>query len=87
MNQNDMRCTVCRQQKVQLRPRKSRLMKDLQMFLCNECFVNKREPRFAIIMVGMKHLKDSQPLGSILEDCIKNRRYVGEDILLSDLIK
>lgn len=79
-NQNDMRCTVCRAQKFELRPRKSRLMRELQMFLCNECFANKREPRFAIILVG-------QQAGlSAVDEYLRNRRYVGEEILARDLL-
>lgn len=85
MNQNDMRCTVCRQQKVQLRPRKSKLMKDLQMFLCNECFANKREPRFAIIMVGRKDSREGKGLERV-EEYLRLHRYVGEEILAKDLI-
>jgi len=85
MNQNDMRCTVCRQQKVQLRPRKSRLMKDLQMFLCNECFANRREPRFAIIMIGRKDSREGRGLARV-EEYLRSHRYVGEEILAKDLI-
>lgn len=80
-----MRCTVCRVQKHQLRPRKSKVMPTLQMYLCNECFTNKREPRFAIIMVGRKRLQDNQDLGPV-EDVIKHHRYVGEEILVKDLL-
>lgn len=85
MTQSDMRCTVCREQKVQLRPRKSRLMIDLQMFLCSECFVNKREPRFAIIMVGRKDSKDGKGLSRV-EELLRLHRYVGDEILARDLI-
>jgi len=79
-NQNDMRCTVCRQQKFQLRPRKSKLMENMQLYLCNDCFTNKREPRFAIIMVG-------RAKGIVaVEDYLRLHRYVGDEILAKDLI-
>lgn len=81
----DMRCTICKQQKLQLRPRKSRLMTDLQMFLCAECFTNKREPRFAIIMIGRKDSKDGKGLDRV-EEFLRLHRYVGEEILAKDLI-
>lgn len=85
-SQNDnMICTVCRQQKFQLRTRKSRVMEELPLYLCNECFVNKKEPRFAIIMVGRSRLKQNLGLGPV-EDVIKHHRYVGEEILVKDLL-
>lgn len=84
-NSNDLRCTVCKQQKLQLRPRKSRLMKDLQMYLCNECFTDKREPRFAIIMIGRKDANEGRGLERI-EEYLRLHRYVGEEILAKDLI-
>ena len=83
--QSDMHCTVCREQKLQLRPRKSKLMKNLQMYLCNECFTSKREPRFAIIMVGRKDAKEGRGLERI-EEYLRLHRYVGEDILAKDLV-
>lgn len=80
-----MRCTVCREQKIQLRPRKSKLMKDLQLYLCNDCFTNKREPRFAIIMVGRKDSKEGKGLARV-EEYLRLHRYAGEEILARDLI-
>lgn len=82
--QNDMRCTVCREQKIQLRPRKSKLMTDLQLFLCAECFANKHEPRFAVIMVGRKDCKEGKGLARV-EEYLRLRRYAGEEILAKDL--
>lgn len=83
--QNDLRCTVCRHQKVGLRPRKSKLMKDLQMYLCNECFTNKREPRFAIVMAGRKDSAAGLGLSRV-EEYLRLHRYVGDEILAKDLI-
>lgn len=83
--QSDMRCTVCREQKIQLRQRKSRLMKDLPLYLCNECFANKREPRFAIVMIGRKDSRDGKGLTRV-EEYLRLHRYVGDEILAKDLI-
>jgi len=55
------------------------------MFLCNECFANKREPRFAIIMVGRKDSREGQGLERI-EEYLRLHRYVGDEILAKDLI-
>lgn len=55
------------------------------MYLCNECFANKREPRFAIIMVGRKDAKAGAGLDRV-EEYLRLHRYVGEEILAKDLI-
>ena len=85
MPNDDMRCTVCRAQKAELRTRRSKLMEDLPLFLCNECFANKKEPRFAIIMVGRKDSKEGKGLGRI-EEYLRLSRYHGDEILAKDLI-
>lgn len=60
-------------------------MVDLQLFLCNDCFTNKREPRFAIIMVGRKDSKEGKGLDRV-EEYLRLHRYHGEEILAKDLI-
>lgn len=55
------------------------------MYLCNDCFTNKREPRFAIIMVGRKDAAAGLGLDSI-EEYLRLHRYVGEEILAKDLV-
>lgn len=79
-NQSDMRCTVCHNQKHALRTRKSKLIPSVQLFLCDGCFTAKREPRWAIVLVARSQGHDA------VSDWVKNNRYVGEPILLSDLI-
>lgn len=77
---SSMPCTVCRKHKFQLRPRKSRLVPGMQMWLCNDCFNGKREPRFAVIMVGRRD-------GALaVEEYLRLHKYVGEEILAVDLV-
>ena len=80
MNPSDMVCTVCKKPKHSLRPRKSKLIPGTQMFLCDECFTNKREPRWAIILRARQDGPES------VTEWVKNHRYVGEPIMLSDLV-
>lgn len=82
---DSMICTSCRKQKAELRARKSKLITNMQMFLCNECFKGKNEPRFAIIMVGRQRLAAGDDLGPV-EEYLRLHRYVGEEILASDLV-
>lgn len=78
----DLQCTVCRQHKANLRPRKSKLMPGMPMFLCVECFDGKREPRFAIIMVA----RDPDQGLEAVRDYIRNHRYYGDKIRAEELV-
>lgn len=80
-NQTDeLKCTVCRKQKFNLRPRKSKLMPSMNMFLCNECFEAKREPRFLVIMVARR---DGV---AAVREYIRNHRYSGDKIKAEELV-
>lgn len=78
----DMTCTVCRRHRAQLRPRKSKLMPNTPMFLCNECFDLKREPRWAVIMVA----RDPEQGLPTVRDYIKGRRYYGDKIVAEEIL-
>lgn len=75
-----MNCSSCSKQKNTLKPRKSKLLDTVTLYMCTECIENKREPRYLIILVGRMegHLK--------VADYIKNHRYVGEDILAKEIV-
>lgn len=77
---SDSRCTVCRRPRASLRPRKSKLKPDMLMFLCNECFDGKREPRFLIILVAR-----SKGVSAV-RDHIRNHKYYGDKIVAEELI-
>lgn len=80
-NQNSMICTVCQKHKNQLRPRKSKLNPGMQMYLCNECFANKYEPRWLVILVGQDEG------ATAVQEYLLNHKYVGEEIPAADLVK
>ena len=75
-----MLCTVCQGQKYTLRPRKSKLIETLQLLLCDACFTAKREPRWAIILVARAQGVDA------VADYVKHERYIGDPILLDELV-
>lgn len=75
-----MLCSVCKQNRNEIHPKKSRLMADAKLYLCNECLKEKREPRYLVVLHGRSNGIDS------ISDYIKNKRYVGAEILLSELI-
>ena len=79
----DLQCTVCREHRATLRPRKSKLQPSMQMWLCNECFEEKREPRFLIILVA----RDKKNGGlEKVRDYIRNQRYHGPKITAEELV-
>lgn len=78
----DLKCTVCRRHRAHLRPRKSKLMPGMAMFLCNECFDGKKEPRFAVIMVA----RDPEQGLAVVRDYIRNHRYFGDKIKAEELV-
>jgi hypothetical protein len=73
-------CTVCRKHKAQLRPRKSKLINAMSMWLCNDCFDGKREPRFAVILYARKNGVES------VRPYIRGHRYEGDKITLDELM-
>lgn len=82
-----MQCTVCKRHRLQLRPRKSKLKPNMQMFLCTECFDERREPRFLVILATRQAFKDHDTEAlNFLRDYIRNRRYYGEKISAEELV-
>lgn len=73
-------CSVCSGQRETLHPKKSKLLKTVTLFLCNDCLKNNREPRYLIILVG----RTKGPL-SVLE-YVKNHRYYGEEITAKEIL-
>lgn len=74
------KCAVCQKNKFQLRNRKSKL-NGQPMFVCNDCFANKYEPRWLVIITA-------QDAGiAAVQDYLINHRYVGDEIPAVDLVK
>ena len=75
------KCAVCAKNKFQLRNRKSRLS-GRQMFVCNDCFNNKYEPRWLVILTAQS---GEEP--ELVKQMILHHKYVGEEIPAADLYK
>jgi hypothetical protein len=71
---------VCQKNKFQLRNRKSKL-NGQPMFVCNDCFTNKYEPRWLIIITAQDEGIEA------VQDYLLNRKYVGDEIPAVDLVK
>lgn len=74
-----MTCSVCKNDRNTVTPKKSALMSSVQLILCNECLEARREPRYIIIMAGRSgKTKEIRPF-------LKNKRYVGKEITAADI--
>lgn len=77
---NGARCAVCQKNKFQLRNRKSKL-NGQPMFVCNDCFTNKYEPRWLVIITAQDSGIEA------VQDYLVNHKYVGDEIPAVDLVK
>lgn len=75
-----MVCSSCGRQKNELHTRKSKLMKGMNLYLCNDCSGAKMEPRYIVILAGRANGAES------VSEYIKNHRYCGDPILASELV-
>jgi hypothetical protein len=75
------KCAVCAKNKFQLRRRISKLSGQ-QMFVCNDCFENKYEPRWLIIITGQEEGGMEK-----IADYLLHHKYIGDEIPAADLVK
>ena len=74
-----MRCSSCGKTE-ELHPRRSRLLSQMTLYLCNVCMESNYEPRYLIVIHGR-----AGGFGAIAE-YIRNHRYVGAEIKASELV-
>lgn len=75
-----MLCYSCGKQKNELSLRRSALIAGVNLMMCDTCIENKYEPRWVIILAGRQQGTQS------IRDYIIKHRYVGKEILGSELI-
>lgn len=76
----EMICYSCSKPKNQLSARKSSLLPGVNLLLCQSCIDNKLEPRWTIILSARRNGPDS------VRDFIIKRRYIGNEIIATELI-
>lgn len=74
-----MLCQSCGKPKDSIGPRKSFILSDTTLLLCDGCRENKFEPRHLIVIVGR-----SKGALFVREQIVK-RLYVGEEITAAEL--
>lgn len=75
-----MLCYSCGKQKNELSLRRSALIAGVNLMMCETCIENKYEPRWVIILAARQQGTQS------IRDYIIKHRYVGKEILGSELI-
>lgn len=75
-----MLCYSCGKPKSELTLKKSGLLSGVNLMMCQSCMDNKYEPRWVIILAGRQNGTQA------IRDYIIKHRYIGKDILGSELI-
>lgn len=75
-----MLCYSCGKQKNELSLRKSSLIQGINLMMCETCIENKFEPRWVIILAARQQGTNA------IRDYIVKHRYIGKEILGSELI-
>lgn len=72
-------CYSCNKTKNKLNLKRSTLF-EINLFMCETCINSRFEPRWVIILAGRQNGSD------FVKDFISKKRYVGNDILASELL-
>jgi len=75
-----MLCYSCNKSKVELHPKKSDILKGVQLFMCQSCIDSKYEPRWCVVLGGRQNGAES------VRDYVIKHRYVGSNIAADELI-
>ena len=75
-----MLCYSCNKPKNELSLRKSNLLSGINLMMCATCIESKFEPRWVVILAGRQRGTQA------VREYIVKRRYIGKEILGSELI-
>lgn len=81
----EVRCTSCEKAKAELKNKKSKLLRGVPMYLCQDCVDNKREPRGFVVLAGRQAFQQGQNGLDVIAYWIKPQRYCGEPITIREL--
>lgn len=76
-----MKCQSCKKQKASLAGKKSSLIEDMNIIMCDSCTQRGFEPRHIVVlaMVGNWNVERTKQF-------IADRRYYGEEIKASEIV-
>lgn len=73
-------CYSCRSAKSKIKAVNSNLVSGIKLLMCSSCIDKKLEPRWAIVISARNGGADK------IKDYVLNKRYIGEDIVASELL-
>lgn len=73
-------CYSCNKTKNKLNAKKSALL-PINLLMCETCINSKFEPRWVLILAGRQYGMES------IREFVVKRRYVGNDIIASELLE
>lgn len=75
-----LNCSICKQPKNELTPRKSKLLPDADLLVCKSCIANQYEPRHLVVIVGRSRGH------SEVKKYIDKKLYPGDEITAAELL-
>lgn len=76
-----MKCQSCEKDKAKLHVVKSRVIPSLDLKLCPSCKFDGLEPRFVIILGARSGGRED-----VIKELVRERKYLGEDITLHEIL-
>jgi hypothetical protein len=73
-------CYSCTSSKSKINAVDSRLLNGIKLLMCSTCIDKNYEPRWAIV-ISARHGGSEK-----IKDYVLNKRYIGEDIVASELL-
>ena len=75
-----MKCQSCNEQRNKLHKVESRLINNMELYLCTDCKRKKYEPRWVVVLAGRSFGAE------VVEEVVAKRRYLGDEIALRELV-
>lgn len=75
-----LNCSICKQPKNELTPKKSKLLPNVDLLVCKSCVTLGYEPRHLVIIVGRSSGTEA------VKKYIDKKLYPGDDITASELL-
>jgi NMD protein affecting ribosome stability and mRNA decay len=73
-------CYSCSIARNKINAVKSKLIPSINLMLCETCLTSGYEPRWAIVIAGR------QSGSELVKDYVLNKKYIGEEIVASELL-
>lgn len=77
---NQIQCYSCEEHRSDLMVKKSKIIKSLNLFICNRCYSAMFEPRWLIVLAGRQYGSN------LVKTYVIDHLYHGEEISATELL-